>query len=102
MHPFVQKELNKETIKEIEKGTKIEIYYRDSTIKNSTVSYISEICEMKNDSDIFLALEDYKSAKQNKEISVLIGMPLVFLLCIVMALILIKYRGLPPMKKGSR
>ena len=57
---------------------------------------------MKNDSDIFLALEDYKSAKQNKEISVLIGMPLVFLLCIVMALILIKYRGLPPMKKGSR
>ena len=102
VHPFVQKELNKETIKEIEKGTKIGIYYRDSTIKNSTVSYISEICEMKNDSDIFLALEDYKSAKQNKEISVLIGMPLVFLLCIVMALILIKYRGLPPMKKGSR
>ena len=66
------------------------------------VEYIWEICEIKDSNNIFLTLEDYKLAKQNQEIIVLIVMPFIFLLCIIMILIIIKNRGLPSIKNGSR
>ncbi len=97
VHPIVQKKLNQATINELKNGTKLEIYYKNSTIENSMVEYIWEICEIKNNNDIFLTLEDYKLTKQNQEIIALIGMPFIFLLCIIMLLIIIKNRGLPPM-----
>ena len=102
MHPIVQKKLNQATINELKNGTKLEIYYKNSTIENSMVEYIWEICEIKNNNDIFLTLEDYKLAKQNQEIIVLIVMPFIFLLCIIMIFIIIKNRGLPSIKNGSR
>lgn len=101
VHPFVQKKLNQAAIKELTNGTKLEIYYKNSTIQNSTVEYISEICEIKYGSNICLLLEDYKSAKQNSEMPVLIIMPLLFLLSIIMILVMIKNRGLLPMKNDS-
>ena len=102
VHPFVQKKLNQATINELKNATKLEIYYKNSTIENSIVEYIWEICEIKDSNNIFLTLEDYKLAKQNQEIIVLIVMPFIFLLCIIMVFIIIKNRGLPSIKKGSR
>ncbi len=102
VHPITQKKLNTAIVKELRAGTKLEIYYKNSTIKNSTVNYIFEICEMKDDNNICLALKDYKSAKQNQEMVGLIGFPILFLLCCVLLFITIKNRGLPPMRNGSR
>ena len=100
--PFVQKKLNKTAINRLRNGAKLDIYYKNSTIKNSTVNYISEICEMKDVSNIYLALEDYTSAKQNQEVPCLIVFPILFLLCCIMLFIIIKNRGLPSIKNGSR
>ena len=102
VHPIIQKALNKETIKKLEKGTKLEIYYTNSTIKNSSVSYISEICEMKNHSNICLALEDYKSVNQDNQIMGMIICPIVFIFTTVLLFLIIKNRGLPSMEKNSR
>mgnify|MGYP006896614544 CR=1 FL=1 len=102
VHPIVQKELNKEAINRLKNGDKLEIYYKNSTIKNSTVNYTLEICEMKDANNSYLAFEDYKSAKQNQEIVGLIIGPIFFLLESILLFIIIKNRGLPSMKKASK
>lgn len=79
--------------KELQNGAKLEIYYNNSTI-NRTLNYIFEIYEMKGDS-VYLALEDYKTARQNQEIIGIVVGPIFLLLEIITLFMIIKNRGLP-------
>ena len=96
--PITQKKLNKTAVKELSAGKKIEIYYRNSNSPN----YIFDICEMKDNDNIFLALEDYQSVNQNNQIIGMIVSPIMFGGCCVLLFIIIKHRDLPSTEKGSR
>lgn len=90
-HPFevsriTQKELNKKELAKLTKGTIFNVFYRDSDSKK----YEFEICEMKSDSVIILALSDFVRVNQNNQIVGIILCPILVGICIFLIVIFIK------------
>ena len=75
------KRLDKDALKLLTKGEKLNVYYKESSSKK----YDFEICEFSHNSKVLLSLPDYVETNQNNQIGMMIFCPIM----IVMVLFLI-------------